>query len=582
MEFNPWRFSGQEEMLAVFIGRIIQELNPRNAKIRKKLLKLLKVVKWFGWIRHISVRAGEIQNTLQNKIKAISAQPSIEKLKDQIDEIIMENDLRIFILIDDVDRLTPREQVEIFQIIKLNASFKNSIFIIAFDKEIVTQVLSNEYKVDGAQYLDKIIQVDYRIPDPLEEIISEIFFTSLKDILLALEVPYEEDKIKGIWVVNRLKYYFVTLRDIYRYFNALQIRLAAIKDEVNIYDFIVIEAIRVFDFKSYELIQRNFKQLIQFRPYEEGILEINKLIKNGTTLILFEYLFRKKSSSIENSINDPEYFDRYFALSINIGELDKITYEVFKINKEVRRHIFEKAVEDGRVQGLLSRILNDKIDDSVIYDLIQWKPSYESELGRNRILFLNVIHQLLKSSSDVAKSFSVLVDHLSIDDRDFNPAKYFLLSYFNNAIRNNGDFLFGGEIEIIKYHEAMINKRLCDLLSKYHSQNMIFYKSSFTTRFLHKLFLSDFNHYFSDKYIELMRSFLGDRRKVLDFLKLIVDESKSDLSFDQEIPNTILPKPILQDLVNSVTSIQPTGLSAEDLPYYNFFIKNLDGIAKLY
>ena len=127
---------------------------------------------YLDWVKYVNSTAGGIQQFAKSNLKKLGAKSSILELKQDIDTAIIENKLRIFVFIDDLDRLTPNEVIEVFQIIKLNASFKNTVFVIAYDKEVVQDILALHHGFNGEKYIEKIVQVDYRIPDPLDEVLQ--------------------------------------------------------------------------------------------------------------------------------------------------------------------------------------------------------------------------------------------------------------------------------------------------------------------------------------------------------------------------------------------------------------------------
>ena len=64
----------------------------------------------------------------------VSKEPSIQSLKERIDDVLKNSTTKVFIIIDDIDRLLPKEIANIFRLIKLNANFKNTFFFLAYDK----------------------------------------------------------------------------------------------------------------------------------------------------------------------------------------------------------------------------------------------------------------------------------------------------------------------------------------------------------------------------------------------------------------------------------------------------------------
>ena len=115
--------------------------------------------------------------------------------------------------------------------VNLNASFKNTFFFLAYDKSVITKALNAEFNVNGDHFLEKIIQVDYSIPKISPELLESIFFKSFNEFALLYGQGSFYAEIRRIWT-NGLKDYFTNLRHIYRYFNSLDVRYPAIKQDV--------------------------------------------------------------------------------------------------------------------------------------------------------------------------------------------------------------------------------------------------------------------------------------------------------------------------------------------------------------
>ena len=83
---------------------------------------------------------------------------------------------RILICIDDLDRCEPEKSVEMLQAINLLLNFDSFIVFMGIDARIITRSVEYHYKdllgpsgASGYEYLDKIIQVPFRIPKPSTE-----------------------------------------------------------------------------------------------------------------------------------------------------------------------------------------------------------------------------------------------------------------------------------------------------------------------------------------------------------------------------------------------------------------------------
>ena len=80
---------------------------------------------------------------------------------------------RFVVMIDDVDRCEPDKIVEVLQAINLLLNFESFIVCLGIDARVVTRAIERHYDglldqtgASGYEYLDKIVQIPFRIPRP--------------------------------------------------------------------------------------------------------------------------------------------------------------------------------------------------------------------------------------------------------------------------------------------------------------------------------------------------------------------------------------------------------------------------------
>jgi Cdc6-like AAA superfamily ATPase len=110
------------------------------------------------------------------------------------------DEARVLVLIDDLDRCEPEKAVEVLQAIKLLLNFRKFIVVLGVDARIVTRAIERHYEgllgptgASGYEYLDKIIQIPFRIPKPTPEEIQEFINLEMKEPLPPLIDEVVED-----------------------------------------------------------------------------------------------------------------------------------------------------------------------------------------------------------------------------------------------------------------------------------------------------------------------------------------------------------------------------------------------------
>ncbi|HEY9153065.1 MAG TPA: SUMF1/EgtB/PvdO family nonheme iron enzyme, partial [Anaerolineales bacterium] len=117
-----------------------------------------------------------------------------EKFKTLIDNNIRTDGKgagRLIVFVDDLDRCLPEKAIEVLEAIKLFVDAPGCIFILGLDQEVIARGVEIRYKdfdktdggqtsnpIDGAKYLEKIIQLPFQIP-PIETTDMDDFVKSL-------------------------------------------------------------------------------------------------------------------------------------------------------------------------------------------------------------------------------------------------------------------------------------------------------------------------------------------------------------------------------------------------------------------
>ena len=78
---------------------------------------------------------------------------TVEGMKHRVEAYILQTQRKIAIFIDDIDRLQADEILLIFNLVRNNSKFKNTIFILCFDKDYVVDVLEEKWSTRG--YINK-------------------------------------------------------------------------------------------------------------------------------------------------------------------------------------------------------------------------------------------------------------------------------------------------------------------------------------------------------------------------------------------------------------------------------------------
>ena len=378
IKFNPWNISSRKQLISDFFLQLSNNIEKKGSNeiieaIGKSLGTLSKFFKPLGFIPALSVLStiGDITEKASEFINEYveSEKEDLESLKDNINNELTNFDKKIIIVIDDIDRLCDDEIREIFQLVKSIADFKNTIYILSYDREIVTKAL------------DKT-QVPLVLPYISKSDLDKIFINRLNITINIPDEEYDNSYFSEIYY-NGLAENFENLRDIERYMNVFSLGINLAREELNINDYIVITLIKVFEPDLYEYIKNNkeyfsgtkFDEFLNKDKKEiltelERIYEKLKKLEKRKIKRLMEVVFPKLEVTTYDEgfidiwgktrrIATPVYFESYFRLDFPEDEIKKSEIKkfrefsteedlikIFNINNKKRIRLLELLIEE--------------------------------------------------------------------------------------------------------------------------------------------------------------------------------------------------------------------------------------------
>jgi len=451
--FNPWLFSGQADLQKSFLTQLgihLRSINPELKKLGEDIILISSIIEIANILNPDIISRKFISSgskIIQKIAKRIGDEPSLQSLKKRIDNVLEDSSIKVFVIIDDIDRLIPSEIANIFRLVNLNANFKNTFFFLSYDKEVVIKALETEYKFNGEQYLEKIIQLDYSIPKLSSEILEKLFLENFNKLAVKQKSDFSNQEFNRVWKAG-LNEYFTNLRHIYRYFNALEVRFPAIKDDVNIVDFSVIEAIRIFDYNAFEWIYKNKESLIKD---EEVLLPIG--IDNKEKQSLLDYILENKEL---NSKLHTKHLINFIFKSIHFPEFnfafgdDKIDYTKLESEKRIAHedffeHYFSFKISANNIpQIVVNKFLNSEKDNKL--EIIKEYQRTKLSLFLKRVFFSLNSEEKAKEQIGFILNYSDLEElHLIQDERGINGL-YIVISILNDIGNKYGFNTFLDEV----------------------------------------------------------------------------------------------------------------------------------------
>jgi predicted KAP-like P-loop ATPase len=530
IEFNPWFFSEQEKLTEHFFNEIAKELeikkdSLKDEAIAKKLrfyasvlnltpdsklfhdlftkivlgLGLLgistgKVLEWLKvtniW-NHVLffaglllILAGIFKDSLLKlaevfEKKTESNRKSVLEIKKEIKNELSKREKKLIITIDDIDRLNQTEIRQIFRLIRVNADFPNTIYLLAFERKIIEKNLEEQAGVSGKDYLDKIIQVNFDIPFARSNKIAAFLFKELDRVLKVL--PESAHKYFGqddpYWTNiyhSGFKSFFGNIRDVKRYIGSLEFNISQMFREnvmeVNPIDFIAIEAIRVFtpEFYSFMKVRNslftstdrglggNKEESKRKDEIEKALDELSGDLRAHLRELIsrlfpqlgsvFQYGYSSYGAEWQSTWNKnlrvcaTDYYDSYFTLIPGGDEEELSQFEIQTIlsksaNLKDLEDVLRKYMENKKIRKVLEKIQDYTSDPAFIpqsnaKNIVQALFNISDEVPHEKVGMydfgadmdiMRIIYQILKREKDKNNNYDILKETIPISKGLYGP-----------------------------------------------------------------------------------------------------------------------------------------------------------------
>ena len=252
IEFNPWIFSGTEELVTRFFVEV-------QAQLRKheKLKSLATSIAEYGAML-------EPISPYLKLLKLVGVPFSQEKgtheIRHEIKSLLKDQKKPLVVIIDDLDRLTNPEIREIFKLVRLTASFPNLIYLLAFDRSQIERAF-DDTAYSGSDYLEKIVQIGIDMPSIPNELLRQSIIKSLDQYLQPSQFGAMHDQDSWPDIFHEIISPSIrNIRDLRRYTCSAILTANRLKGRVSFTDLLALEAIRLF-------MPRVFHQLYPLTKY---------------------------------------------------------------------------------------------------------------------------------------------------------------------------------------------------------------------------------------------------------------------------------------------------------------------------
>jgi len=383
INFNPWNYSDKNQLISQFFKEIFTVLKKENnnEKLKQAGDALQKYSSVFDYAKYIP-RVGEFIALLKPLFEGLGKQmsdisydmDSIENQKRLVIDVLKELKQKIIVIVDDIDRLNNEQIRMIFQLVNSVAGFPNMIYLLSFDRTVVVRVLSEEQKCDGEEYLEKIIQVPFDVPEAKKEQVHKVFFRELDKIVINMSEDLFDKEHWNTIFRDCISKFIHSIRDVNRVVNAYKLKYKLMHSETNWVDLLCITTLQISAPEIYGWIINNIDMLAG--TYYEGISGVKQKENKKSYLTIFESVYSKNPELMLTIIQDlfpkfswktggyhrtmeekevrrlqrvssPEHSSLYFHLSLEDVKVSRndVIKTIYDYNQQ-RLHLYLKVLKD--------------------------------------------------------------------------------------------------------------------------------------------------------------------------------------------------------------------------------------------
>lgn len=451
-EFNPWLCSDELGLYRGFASFLLERIEDRHA--RKRIATALD---YLG--PSMQGLGFDVSGTAMKAASALHGMDSPSTIREALRKSFSKSAGPAYVLVDDLDRLTPDELLLFFKLVRLIGDVPGLVYVFAYDEEALTELLART-PIAGSperarQYLEKIVERKVSVPR-----LSRSQWTTevLEPLLQFGEATHpmfaddENAREEFVWRMESFGWQLLpTPRIVARYRESVSALPIGLHGELNFLDWCIICLVHVSYPGVWQIIVEhpdvfagvtvgsplrvlNDGQKLLARQLAQTIESaVGATYQREDLMEMLDFLFptfatnRKETTSTygystgeRQRIGDPAFFDRYFAYALPAGE-----------------------VSDVAVHGMLARL--DRADEAEeaaqeLLALFATAPAPEATL--------NTMRRRWRSAVSVEALYRFLAE----------------LAYAPELDYRSGPFGTSGQAQLLSFAEEVLRQASAELL----------------------------------------------------------------------------------------------------------------------
>lgn len=281
--FSPWLITTRDQLLTAFFREIISSLNekfgrdgePYSNRFEQLLDETVEALRQYGnalsplvdKIPKIGFAAGIAFNWIE---KLGKDRESLTHKKRILEQKLHAIQKPIVVIIDELDRVEDDEVRLMAQLVRSVMDFREISYLLAYDQQRVSEALGTTARdgkasIDhGKKYLEKIVQLQVRVPPLMHGELRELAFSEIQKVIkrenLIFGTTTRERMTKLIQEV--IPGFLSTYRSVKRVTNDFSLRMSMIAEEVSPADVLGFIILDILSPKSIDKIPNAWSSIV--------------------------------------------------------------------------------------------------------------------------------------------------------------------------------------------------------------------------------------------------------------------------------------------------------------------------------
>lgn len=484
VNYNPWDFK-EDKIIGLDLLKTISHELANEKELQEKFKSLMVSLQ--------GVDESPWYKVIPNLLIGFSTEKSINDYREEIGKALQDQDKKLVIFLDDLDRLDGDEILEVFKTIRNSFNIANTFFILGFDTDYVVdqiegKVKGNVAKDRAVEYLDKIFQMQLFMPSNSDYPWFKEFKTLVKDHF-------------GIDVSLHSNFPIYDKRKLFQFVNSLKVFYSENKiDDYNFKALVNIEFIKIKYPKFYSYVSANlYFVLDKYNSVNSTTIFVNggshnntwetvkdefyKMIESIECIRFFEDFFKELDENQEYKVKS-EDFVKYFKYALQNKEFSSSLLR--KIIKEQDNDLLNDSLTENNKESLFGKIdvILEKDPDnswlvSVYINLIYKDKKYLWLYSKKN--FLNKFsayssYDDLKTKIESLETKDKIIFLTELDVKN-DAVNEYLISLFTEYFKGNIDDLFW-----LVYHSLKEND--LNILEKFKQEFILITRETISKNYL--------------------------------------------------------------------------------------------------